>query len=123
SDAALVQALGSQPLANLVTTPVDQVLGLSVTARFAGRVTTANGEIAPDRASVTWRPPLSDGTATALDAHFEQVDQGARRARRTSRLAWGALVAYGVLLAAAIIVGVVLVRRRSRSRRPPRPAA
>jgi hypothetical protein len=123
SDAALVQALGSQPLANLVTQPVDQVLGLTVTARFPGRVTTANGEIAGDRASVTWRPPLTDGTTTALDAHFEQIDQGARSARRTSRLAWGALALYGVLLVAVVIAVVVLVRRRSRSRRPPRPAA
>jgi len=122
SDAALVQALGSQPLANLVTQPVDQVLGLTVTARFPGRVTATNGEIAADRASVTWRPPLTDGTATALDAHFQQVDAGARNARRTSRLAWGALALYGVLLVAAVIAVVVLMRRRSRPRRPPRPA-
>ena len=43
SDAALVQALGSPPLANVVTQPVDQVLGLTVTARFPGTVTTADG--------------------------------------------------------------------------------
>jgi hypothetical protein len=115
SDAALAQALGSQPLANLVTQPIDQAMGLTVTARFPGRVTSASGEIAADRASVTWRPPLTDGTSTALDAHFEQVDQGARDARRTSRLAWGALALYGVLFAAVLIAVVVVLRRR----RPP----
>jgi hypothetical protein len=114
SDAALVQALGSQPLANLVTQPVDQVLGLAITARFPGRVTTANGEIAGDRASVTWRPPLTDGAATALDAHFEQIDQGARNARRTSRLAWGKpSSATSSMLVAVVTAVVVLMRRRS----------
>jgi hypothetical protein len=112
SDAALAQALGSQPLANLVTQPIDQVMGLTVTARFPGRVTSASGEIAADRASVTWRPPLTDSTSTALDAHFEHVDQGARDARRTSRLAWGALALYGVLFAAVVIAVVVVLRRR-----------
>ena len=72
---------------------------------------------------MTWRPPLTDGAATALDAHFEQVDQGARNARRTSQLAWGALAVYGVLLVAVVTAVAVLMRRRSRSRRPPRPAA
>ena len=117
SDAALAQALGSAPLANLVTQPVDQALALSVTARFPGRVTTANGEIADDRSSVTWRPALTDGTSTALDARFAQVDQGAKDARRTSHLAWGALVVYGVLLVVVVVGVVVLLRRRRRSRR------
>ncbi len=116
SDAALVQALGSPPLANLVTQPLDQVLGLTVTARLPGRVTTANGDIAADRSTVTWQPPLTDGTVTALDAHFELVDQGARDARRTSRLAWGALALYGALFLAVVIVVVVLLRRRSSTR-------
>src|SRR5262249_22660649 len=44
SDDALVQALGGgTPLANLVAQPVDQVLGLTVTARLPGRITTTNG--------------------------------------------------------------------------------
>jgi hypothetical protein len=117
SDAALAQALGSAPLANLVTQPTDQVMGLTVTARFPGRVTTANGDIAPDRSSVTWRPPLTEDVVTALDAHFERVDQGARDARRTSRLAWGGLAIYGALFVAVVIAVAVLLRRRSRARR------
>jgi hypothetical protein len=121
SDAALAQALGAPPLANLVTQPIDQVMGLTITARFPGRVTTANGDVAADRSTVTWRPPLTEGTATALDAHFELVDQGARDARRTSRMAWGALAIYGALFLAVVIAVVVLLRRRSR--RPPTPGA
>jgi hypothetical protein len=123
SDAALAQALGSAPLANLVTQPVDQVMGLTVTARFAGRVTTANGEITADRSSVSWRAPQTDGASTALEARFQQVDQGARDARRTSHLAWGALVVYVVLLLAVIAAVLLLLHRRSRARRPPTPGA
>jgi hypothetical protein len=121
SDADLVQALGSQPLANVVTRPIDQVLGLTITAHFPGRVTTANGDIAADRSSVAWRPPLTDGTATALDAHFDRVDQGARDARRTSRLAWGALGVYAAVVVAVVIAVVLLLRRRPRSRPPSGP--
>jgi hypothetical protein len=117
SDAALAQALGSAPLANVVTTPVDQAVALTVTARFPGQVTTANGEVATDRASVTWRPPLSDGTSTALEARFEQVDEGAKSARRTSRLAWGALAGYVVVLIAVVLLVTILLRRRRRAPR------
>ena len=116
SDAALAQALGAAPLANVVTQPIDQVLGLTVTARFPGQVTTANGDVDPDRVAVTWHPPLSEGTATALDAHFELVDQGARDARRTSRIAWGALAIYLAVLV-IVVTTVGLVRRRRRRRR------
>jgi hypothetical protein len=123
SDAALAQALGSPPLANLVTQPIDQVMGLTVTAHFPGRVVTANGEIAADRVSVTWKPPLTDGVTTALDAHFEQVDAGARSARRTSRLAWGALAVYVAVLLVVVLAVVVLLRRRSRGKRPTTPGA
>jgi hypothetical protein len=115
SDAALAQALGSPPLANVVTQPVDQVLGLTVTAHFAGSVTSADGEIAPDRQSVEWRPSLADGVSTPMNARFELVDQGARDARRTSRLAWGALAIYlGAVLLIALAVFFVLRRRRRR---------
>ena len=120
SDDALVQALGgSTPLANLVTQPVDQVLGLTVTARLPGRVTSANGTVAPDGASVTWRPPLADGVATPLDAHFQLVDQGAKDARRRSQLAWGALAVYLGLLLLVVALGALLLRRRRRRRVTP----
>ena len=112
SDAALAQALGSAPLVNVVTQPIDQIFGLTVTARFPGRVVDANGEVTADRAAVTWQPPLTDGTSTAMEARFEQVDQGARDARRTSRLAWGALVLYGAALAVVVVLVLVLLRRR-----------
>jgi hypothetical protein len=116
SDAALAQALGSVPLANLVTQPVDQVLGLSVTAHFPGQVVSADGQIAADRQSVMWHPSLADGAVTPINARFELVDQGARDARRTSHLAWGALVLYlGALLVVVVLVTVVVRRRR----RPP----
>ena len=36
SDAALAQALGSQPLANLVTQPIDRVSSVHVAVRHAG---------------------------------------------------------------------------------------
>jgi hypothetical protein len=111
SDAALAQALGSAPLANIVGQPVEQAVGLAVTAHFPGQVTTSTGEIAADRSSVTWRASLADGASTVLDARFEQVDHGAKSARRTSRLAWGALAAYVVALLVVILVIVVLLRR------------
>jgi hypothetical protein len=116
SDDALVQALGgSTPLANVVTQPVDQVFGLSVTARLPGRVTSANGTVSADGASVTWQPPLADGVATPFDAHFQLTDQGAKDARRRSQLAWGALALYlGVLLLVVGVVALVLRRRRRR---------
>jgi hypothetical protein len=115
SDAALAQALGSPPLANVVAQPVDEVLGLTVTARFAGSVADADGAIAPDRQSVEWRPSLADGVSTPMNARFELVDQGARDARRTSRLAWGALAIYlGAILLTALAVLFVLRRRRRR---------
>ena len=118
SDAALAQALGSAPLANLVAAPVDQVVGLTVTAGFPGRVTTTNGEETADGTSVTWRPSLADGANTAIDARFERVDEGAKSARRNSRLAWGALAVYGAVLLAVVVAVVVLARRRrSASRR------
>ncbi len=114
SDDALVQALGgSTPLANLVAQPVDQVLGLTVTARLPGRVTSSNGTVAPDRSAVMWQPALADGVVTPLEAHFEQADQGAKDARQRSRLAWGALAVYlGVLLVVVAVVAVQLRRRR-----------
>jgi hypothetical protein len=118
SDAALAQALGSAPLANLVAAPVDQVVGLTVTARFPGQVTDTNGKQAADGASVTWRPSLADGATTAIDARFEHVDEGAKSARRKSRLAWGALAIYLVLLLAVVLVVVGLVGRRRSSPRP-----
>ena len=122
SDDALVQALGgSTPLANLVTQPVDQVLGLTVTARLPGRVTSANGTVASDGASVTWRPSLADGATTPFDAHFQLTDQGAKDARRRSQLAWGALALYlGVLL---LVVGIVVLLLRRRRRRRVTPGA
>ena len=115
SDAALAQALGSTPLANLVAAPVDQVVGLTVTAGFPGRVTTTNGEETADGTSVTWRPSLADGASTAIDARFERVDEGAKSARRNSRLAWGALAVYGAVLLAVVVVVVVVLARRRRS--------
>jgi hypothetical protein len=116
SDAALAQALGSPPLANLVAQPVDQILGLTVTAHFAGSVVSADGAIAPDHQSVEWRPSLADGVSTPMNARFELVDQGARDARRTSRLAWGALAIYlGAVVLAAL--AVFIVRRHRRRRR------
>jgi hypothetical protein len=119
SDAALVQALGSPPLANVVTQPVDQVLGLTVTAGFAGTVTTADGQIAPDRQSVQWTPSLADGVSTPINARFELVDQGARDARRTSHLAWGALGIYlGALVLIVLVISFLIrLRRRRRARR------
>jgi hypothetical protein len=119
SDDALVQALGGNtPLANLVASPVDQVLGLTVTARLPGRVTSANGTVAADGASVTWQPSLVDGVATPMEARFEQTDQGAKDARRRSRLALGALAVYlGVVLLMIAIVAVLMRRRRRRVRR------
>jgi hypothetical protein len=119
SDDALVQALGGgTPLANLVASPVDQVLGLTVTARLPGRVTSSNGTVAADRTSVTWKPSLADGVATPLEARFEQTDQGAKDARRRSHLAWGALAVYlGLLLVAIAAVAILLRRRRRRVKR------
>src|SRR5206468_9398743 len=67
SDTALAQALGAPPLANVVTKPVDQVLGLTVTARFPGRVAATNGTVAADHTSVSWQPSLGDGAVTTLD--------------------------------------------------------
>jgi len=117
SDDALVQALGgSTPLANLVTQPIDQVLGLSVTARLPGRVTSANGTVAADGASVTWQPPLADGVVTPFDAHFQLTDQGAKDARRRSQLAWGALAVYLAVLLLVVGVVALLLRRRRRRR-------
>jgi hypothetical protein len=115
-DDALVQALGGNtPLANLVTQPVDQVLGLSVTARLPGRVTAANGTVSSDGASVSWRPPLADGVVTPFDAHFQLTDQEAKDARRRSQLAWGVLALYlGVLLLGVAVVALLLRRRRRR---------
>jgi hypothetical protein len=114
SDDALIQALGgSTPLANLVASPVDQVLGLTVTARLPGRVTSSNGTVGADGASVTWKPSLADAVATPLEARFEQADQGAKDARRRSHLAWGALVVYlGALLLTVGVVALLLRRRR-----------
>jgi hypothetical protein len=119
SDAALVQALGAPPLANVVTQPVDQVLGLTVTARFSGTVTTADGDVAPDRQSVEWKPSLADGVSTPMNARFELVDQGARDARRRSRLAWEAAGIYlgALVLIALVVLLVIRLRRRRRARR------
>jgi hypothetical protein len=118
SDDGLVQALGGgTPLANLVAQPVDQVLGLTVTARLPGRITTTNGAVAPDRTSVSWKPSLADGVATPMEARFERADQGAKDARQWSRLAWGALAVYLAALVVVVAVVVVRLRRRRRIRR------
>jgi hypothetical protein len=121
SDAALAQALGAPPLANLVTAPVDQVLAVTVSAHFAGTVVTTDGQAAADGQSVEWRPSLADGVSTPVNARFELVDRGARSARRTSQLAWRALAIYlGVLLLVIVVVLVLLRhRRRTRRRTPP----
>jgi hypothetical protein len=118
SDDALVQALGGgTPLANLVAQPVDQVLGLTVTARLPGRITTTNGTPGADRTSVSWKPSLADGVATPMEARFEQTDQGAKDARQRSNLAWGALAVYLAALVVLVVVVIVLVRRRRRVKR------
>ncbi len=119
SDAALVQALGGKvPLADVVTQPLDQSLGLAVTARLPGTVATSNGAVSSDRASVTWHPVLTDGTATPMQARFALVDQGARDARDRSHLAWMALVIYaGAVVVVALAVWLFLRRRRRRHQR------
>jgi hypothetical protein len=117
SDSALAQAVGSEPLAGVVTQPVSDVLGLTVTARLPGRVVSANGDIAESRDSVSWRPSLADGSATAMSAQFELIDQGARDARRNSRLAWGALAVYLAVILAVVLAVIVVMRRRSGARR------
>jgi hypothetical protein len=117
SDDALVQALGgATPLANLVTRPLDQVMGLTVTARLPGQVTSANGTVAADHASVTWRASLADGAATPFDARFQQTDHGAKDARQRSHLAWGALAVYLGALVLVTALGALWLRRRHRRR-------
>jgi hypothetical protein len=125
SDEALVQALrGAIPLANVVTQPLDQVMGLTVTARLPGRVTSSNGTVAADQASVTWRPSLAEGAATSFEAHFERTDQGAKDARQRSHLAWGALVIYlGALLLLTALGALWLHHRRRRRARGATPGA
>jgi hypothetical protein len=125
SDDALVRALGGAiPLANVVTQPLDQVMGLTVTARLPGRVTSANGTVAADQTSVTWRPSLAEGAATSFEAHFEQTDQGAKDARQRSHLAWGALVVYlGALLLLTALGALWLRHRRGRRSRGATPGA
>jgi hypothetical protein len=119
SDDALVQALGgSTPLANQVTQPLDQVLSLTVTARLPGHVTAANGTVAPDQAAVSWHPSLADAVTTPLEAHFDLTDQGAKDARRRSRLARGALAVYLGVLLLVIAAGTLLVRRRRSKQQP-----
>jgi hypothetical protein len=125
SDDALVQALGgATPLANVVTQPLDQVMGLTVTARLPGRVTSSNGTVAADQASVTWRPSLAEGAVTPFEAHFDQTDQGAKDARQRSHLAWGALVVYlGALLLLTALGALWLRHRRRRRARGATPGA
>jgi hypothetical protein len=116
SDAALTQALGAPPLGNVAAQPIDQVLGLTVTARFAGTVATADGQIAADGRSVKWQPSLADGVVTPMNARFELVDQGARDARRTSRRAWTALAIYGGAVALIGLILFLVLRHRRRGR-------
>jgi hypothetical protein len=117
ADADLVAALGgATPLQDVVTTPLDQALGVTFTAALAGTVSSADGQISPDQHQVQWTAPL-DGRSATVTATFNQVDAGARSAKRRQHLATAALVVYLVVLAAAVLVVLVLLQRR----RPGRP--
>jgi hypothetical protein len=116
SDTALVKALGGKtPLADRVTTPVEQGMRLSVTARLPGAVVTSNGTVSADRSTTAWTPSLAKGATTAMQARFDQTDEGALRARRRSHLAWIAFAGYAALFV-LVVVTVTLVARHRRHR-------
>jgi hypothetical protein len=111
ADSALVEAVGGVPLADRVTEE-ELAAGLAVTVRvrLAGTVQSADGVASADGDEVAWTPVLAGGTATAMNASFEQVDQGALDARRTERLARAGLVAWVVF---SLVVVAVVWRRRA----------
>lgn len=112
ADRDLVEAAGGVPLAELVgDRPIDEVLGVTLTARLAGDVVgQAGGTVSADPAAVTWSPTL-DGTSTPMAASFEWSDEGALSARRTERLALAGLVGW---LALVLVVGTWWLARRQR---------
>jgi hypothetical protein len=128
ADDALVGALGKVPLSEVVTVPVEEGLHLTVTAVLPGAM-TSNGS-SPSAASTgtttSWTPSLSEGVATPMLATSVLTDDGARQARRTSRLAWWGAAAYGAVLLTIGVVGIytlLLLRRRRRRNRAAQPAA
>jgi hypothetical protein len=118
ADADLVAALGgATPLQSVVTAPLDQALGVTFTVALPGTATSADGQVSADEHQVQWTAPL-DGRSVTVTARFDQIDAGARSARRRQHLAVAALVVYHVLLVAAVAV-VAVALRRHRGRRPP----
>lgn len=111
ADADLVALVGNVPLADVVTVPVEEGLGLAVVAALPGEVEDTTGS--PVAAGITrWEPPLADGAVTDMAATALDRDEGALAARRTRDLA---LV--GLVIWAAVVAGLGVVwwaRRRAR---------
>jgi hypothetical protein len=119
ADADLVAALGgATPLQDVVTTPLDQALGVTFTAALPGTASSADGQVSADKHEVQWRAPL-DGSSVTVTARFDQVDAGARSAKRRQHLATAALVVYLVVLAAVVVVVVLALQRRGGHRPSP----
>lgn len=129
SDSDLLQALGSTPLEDIVTVPVEEGLRLTVRVVLPGVMTSDGtapqsptaGTFRPgqrpvgfEASSTSWTPSLSEGVRTTMVASAVLVDDDAKNARRTSRLAWWATAAYATALIAVAAFGVVRMRRRPR---------
>jgi hypothetical protein len=113
-----VKALGGKtPLADLVTTPVEQGMRLTVTARLPGSVVTSNGVVSADHSTTAWTPSLAKGATTAMQAQFDQTDEGALAARRRSHQAWIALAGYGALFLLVVATVTLVVHHRRHRRR------
>jgi hypothetical protein len=113
-DGDLVAALGGRvALSDLVTGDVGDGLALRVTAHLPGAVVDANGTVAADGSSVTWTPDLRGGSTSELRASFVQRDDGALAARSRARWIRIGLAVWGAaMLAAVVVVGVLVARRR-----------
>lgn len=103
---------GKQPFADRLDRPLGEALHLTVIAELPGTVSVANGNISADRRTVTFEAPLTEGLATALGATWITKDQGALDARRTQHVARVALVAYVLVLVAALAAGALWWRQR-----------
>lgn len=110
ADPELVAALGGVPLADLVTVPLDEALGLTVSVSLPGEpVDGSVGATDGSTTSWTWAASVAEGVETTMAATAVLTDDAALDARRTSRIAW---VLAGAWLVAAAAGGIWWLRRR-----------
>src|SRR3954447_342897 len=111
ADTDLVAALGgATPLQDVVTTPLDQAVGVTFTAALPGTAASADGQISADHRQVQWQAPL-DGSSVTVNARFDQIDAGARSAKHRQHVAVAALVAYLAVLVLVVAVVAGVARR------------